>query len=194
MLKILSIVNIGGRRIVNFFDRFSLIVNKGMAFVAGLSLFTLMLITVGEMVLRMFGKPMAGTIEIICWLSAVTTAFALGYTQINRGHVSIDIFINRLGKRLRAAISMLVYLASTALFAIVTWHLFRYAGVLKESGSLSETMEVIVYPWVYLVSVGCSGLTLVLFVDFMKFCGKAFYKSNSGNKFMRTNRKGINES
>ena len=33
-----------------------------------------MLVTVGEMVFRMFGKPMAGTVETIGWLAAVTTA------------------------------------------------------------------------------------------------------------------------
>ena len=65
---------------------------------------------------------------------------------------------------------MLVYLISTALFLIVTWHVFPHAGVLKQTGSLSETMKVIVYPWVYLASLGCAGLTLALLVDFIKSC------------------------
>jgi TRAP-type mannitol/chloroaromatic compound transport system permease small subunit len=126
------------------------------------------------MVLRMFGKPMAGTVETIGWLSALTTAFALGYTQIHRGHVSIDLFTRRLGTLLQAMVSMLVYLASAVLFVIVTWNVFRHAGVLRESGSLSETMKVIVYPWVYLVSLGCAGLTLALIVDFFKSCARVF--------------------
>jgi TRAP-type C4-dicarboxylate transport system permease small subunit len=100
----------------------------------------------------------------------VTTAFALGYTQIHQGHVSIDLFTNRLNPRLRAVINILVYLTSTALFMVVTWNIFHHAGVLKQSGSLSETMKVIVYPWVYLVSLGCAGLTLALLVDFAKSC------------------------
>ncbi len=155
-------------------DRFSLILNKGLAFVAGFSLISMMLVTVGEMVFRMFGKPMAGTIEIIGWLAAVTTAFALGYTQIHEGHVSIDLFTRRFAPQSRAMVNMLVYLTSTALFVIVTWHVFSHAGVLKQTGSLSETMQVIVYPWVYLVSLGCAGLTLALLVDFLKLCGNVF--------------------
>ena len=71
-------------------------------------------------------------------------------------------------------VNTLVYLAATILFAIVTWNVFLHAGVLKQSGSLSETMKVIVYPWVYLTSLGCAGLTLALFVDFMKSCGQVF--------------------
>ena len=155
---------------MDLLDRISALLNKGLAFVAGCCLSAMMLVTVGEMVSRMFGNPMAGTVETIGWLAAVTTAFALGYTQIHQGHVSIDLFTNRLNPRLRAVINILVYLASTALFTVVTWNIFRHAGVLKQSGSLSETMKVIVYPWVYLVSLGCAGLTFALLVDFAKSC------------------------
>jgi len=159
---------------VNFLDRLSLILNRGLTFVAGLFLIAMMLVTVGEMVFRMFGKPMAGTIEIIAWLAAVTTAFALGYTQIHQGHVAIDLFVNRFSRRTRAMVDMLVSLASAVLFIIITWHVFEHAGVLKRTGSLSETMKVIVYPWVYLVSLGCGGLATVLLADFVKSCRQAF--------------------
>ena len=159
---------------MDLLDRFSAILNKGIAFFAGISLIVMMLVTVGEMVLRMFGRPMAGTIEVVAWLAAVTTALALGYTQMHKGHVSIDLFVNRFGPKLRAVLKMLVYLASTVLFSLVTWHVFLHAGVLKATGSLSETMKVIVYPWVYITSLGCGGLTLVLLVDFIKSCRQAF--------------------
>jgi len=144
--------------------------NRGLAFMAGFFLIAMMLVTVGEMVFRMFGHPMAGTVEMIGWLAAVITAFALGYTQIYQGHVSINLFVQRLSPRLHALVCILVDLTSTLLFAIVSWHVFRHAGVLQQSGSLSETMKVIVYPWVYMVSVGCAGLTLALFVNFIKSC------------------------
>ncbi len=159
---------------MSLFDRFISILNRGLAYAAGISLVAMVLVTVGEMVFRMFGKPMVGTVETIGWLSAVTTAFALGYTQIHQGHISIDLFTRRLGPLLQVMVSMLVYLASTVLFVIVTWNVFRHAGVLRETGSLSETMKVIVYPWVYLVSLGCAGLTLALIVDFLKSCIQVF--------------------
>lgn len=160
-------------------DRFNSILNKGLAFVAGSSLVAMVLVTVGEMVFRMFGRPMAGTVEIIGWLAAVTTAFALGYTQIHQGHVSIDLLTRRLGRLLQLVASMVVYLISTALFFVVTWNVFGYASVLWETGSLSETMKVIVYPWVYLVSLGCAGLTLALLVDFLKSCSQFFFRSSA---------------
>lgn len=159
---------------MSLLDRFNSILNRWLALVAGFSLVAMVVVTVGEMVLRMFGRPMAGTVETIGWLAAVTTAFALGYTQVYQGHVSIDLFTRRLGSRTQEALSMLMNLVSAALFMVVTWNVFRYAGVLRETGSLSETMKVIVYPWVYLVSLGCAGLTLALLVDFLKSCRQVF--------------------
>lgn len=159
-------------------DRLNAILNKGLAFVAGFSLVAMVLVTVGEMVSRMFGRPMAGTVEVIGWLAAVTTAFALGYTQIHQGHISIDLFTSRLGRLLQLVASVVVYLISTVLFVVVTWNVFGYASILWETGSLSETMKVIVYPWVYLVSLGCAGLTLALLVDFLKSCSQIFFRSS----------------
>jgi TRAP-type C4-dicarboxylate transport system permease small subunit len=165
---------------VDQLERFNSVLNRGLAFMAGCSLVAMMLVTVGEMVLRMFGRPMAGTVETIGWLAAITTAFALGYGQIYKSHVAIDLFTNRLTPRTRVVVSMAVYLASTALFWLVSWRVFRYAGVLKQSGSLSETMKVIVYPWVYMVSLGCAGLSLALLVDFLKTCRLAFSSGAAG--------------
>lgn len=159
---------------LNLLNRLSSILNRGLAFVAGISLVAMMLVTVGEMVFRMFGHPMAGTVETIGWLAAITAAFALGYTQVHRGHVSIDLFVRGLSPRLGVVLNMFIYLTSTVLFGVVTWNVFQHAGVLRETGSLSETMKVIVYPWVYLVSLGCLGLTLALMVDFLKSCGQVF--------------------
>jgi len=62
-------------------------------------------------------------------------------------------------------------LISLLLFATVTFYVARYGRVLHETGSMSETLRVIVYPWVYLVAVGCAGLTLALLVDFLRAGG-----------------------
>jgi TRAP-type C4-dicarboxylate transport system permease small subunit len=153
---------------MRWIERASAYISRGLAWFSGVGLVAMMLLTVAEMVSRLFGKPMAGTVEAIGWLAAVTSALALGYTQLHKGHVAIDLISSRLSPRARAALSGLVLLASTALFALVTWQLFRHAGVLRQSGSLSETMKVIVYPWVYVVSLGCAGLTLALLTDLLK--------------------------
>jgi TRAP-type C4-dicarboxylate transport system permease small subunit len=136
-------------------------------------------LTVGEMVLRVFGTPMSGIVEVIGWLAATITAFALGYTQIHKGHVAINLLTERFSPQLQAITNIVINMISTTLFTVTAWYVFKYAGSLRQAGSLSETMKVIVYPWVYIVSLGCAGLALALFVDMLDSCIHIFTSSKS---------------
>jgi TRAP-type mannitol/chloroaromatic compound transport system permease small subunit len=120
------------------------------------------------MVLRALGRPVAGSYEIIGWLSAAAMALALGYTQQHRGHVAIDLLTTRLQGRVRAAVELLMSLLALLLFVALAWYLARYGRVLHETGSLSETLKAVVYPWVYVVAAGAAGLALALLVDFLR--------------------------
>lgn len=149
-------------------EKFSGLLNTALAWAAGAALIAMMLFTVADMVLRGLGRPVAGSYEIIGWLSAAAMAMALGYTQIHRGHVAIDLLTTRLGGRTRAAIEFVVSGLALLLFAAVAWYVARYGRVLQETGSLSETLKAIVYPWVYVVAAGAAGLALALLVDFLR--------------------------
>ena len=142
--------------------------NRALAWAAGLALIAMMVFTVADMVLRALGRPVAGSYEIIGWLSAAAMALALGYTQQHRGHVAIDLLTTRLQGRARAAVELLMGLLALMLFAALAWYLARYGRVLHETGSLSETLKAVVYPWVYVVAAGAAGLALALLVDFLR--------------------------
>jgi TRAP-type C4-dicarboxylate transport system permease small subunit len=146
-------------------ERLSTWVNRVLAAVAGLALATMMLFAVADMVLRSYGHTVAGSYEIIGWLSAAAMALALGSVQQHRGHVAIDLLATRLSPRVRAATELLMRLLALALFAAVTGYLVAYGRVLQDTGSLSETLRAIVYPWVYAVAAGAGGLALALLVD-----------------------------
>ena len=152
-------------------DRLSFFVNEGLSWLAAFTLAAMMLFTVLDMVLRPMGYTLAGSYEVIGWLSAAAMAMALGTVQRHRGHVAMDLVVVKLGRRSRAIVAALTNLMSLLLFATVTWYVARYGRVLHETGSLSETLRVIVHPWVYVVAAGYVGLTLALLVDFFRSVG-----------------------
>ncbi len=78
---------------VYFLKQINSFINRGLAFMASCCLLVMVFLTVGEMVLRVFGTPMSGIVEVIGWLAATITASALGYTQIHKGHVAINLLI-----------------------------------------------------------------------------------------------------
>jgi len=160
-----------GRGALHLLDRTSFYLTEGLAWAAALTLGAMMLFSVADMVLRGMGRTIAGSYEVIGWLSAAAMAMALGTVQRHRGHVAMELVVVRMGRRSRAVVEALTALLSLLLFATAAWYIARYGRVLHETGSLSETLRVIVYPWVYLVAAGCAGLTLALLVDFLRCAG-----------------------
>ncbi len=153
---------------MHWLEKTSALLNRGLGWIAGLLLVAMMLLTVLDMVLRSLGRPVAGSYEVIGWLSAAAMALALGYTQLHRGHVSIDLLVARLRGRLRGSVEVVTSLCALLLFGAAAAYVARYGTVLRDSGSLSETLKAIVYPWVYVVATGAAGLTLALLVDFLR--------------------------
>jgi TRAP-type C4-dicarboxylate transport system permease small subunit len=153
---------------IRLLDRASIFLNEGLAWAAAAMLGAMMLFSVADMVMRGFGVTVAGSYEVIGWLSAAAMALALGTVQRHKGHVAMELFVVKMGRRSRALTEALMALISLVLFAVVAFYVARYGRVLHETGSLSETLRVIVYPWVYVVGLGCAGLTLALLVDFLR--------------------------
>ncbi|MGL1833889.1 TRAP transporter small permease [Rhodocyclaceae bacterium SMB388] len=153
---------------MKWLEGFSTFVNKVLLWFAGLALLALLLLTVTDMVLRAWGVTLAGSYEVIGWLSACAMALALGAVQQHKGHVAVQLLENRFGPRLKAAVDLVTCLLALLLFVAVAWYVAKYGQVLQRTGSLSETLRVVVYPWVYVVAVGCTGLALSLLVDFVR--------------------------
>ena len=154
--------------VIHLLDRASAVLNEGLSCAAAAMLGAMMLFSVADMVMRGFGVTVAGSYEVIGWLSAVAMALALGTVQRHKGHVAMELVVVKMGRRARALTDASMALVSLALFAVVAFYVARYGRVLHETGSLSETLRIIVYPWVYVVGLGCAGLTLALLVDFLR--------------------------
>jgi TRAP-type C4-dicarboxylate transport system permease small subunit len=147
-------------------------VNRAVAWVAGAVLLAMMAFTVFDVALRTAGRPVAGSFEVIGWLSASAMGLAMGYVQLHRGHVQMTLVTDRLRGRALATVETLTSLLALALFAVVAWFVLRYGQLLHASGSLSETLKVAVHPWVYVVSVGFAGLALALLLDTLRSLGR----------------------
>lgn len=154
--------------VIHLLDRASRSLNGALAWAAAALLGAMMLFSVTDMVMRGFGVTVAGSYEVIGWLSAAAMALALGTVQRNKGHVAMELVVVQMARRSRAITEALMAVVSLALFAVIAFYVLRYGRTLHETGSLSETLRVIVYPWIYVVGLGCAGLTLALLVDLLR--------------------------
>lgn len=154
---------------MGFLDKVSQFLNQALVWIACCVLATMVLLTCANIFLRSVWVPVAGTFELMGYLGAIVTAFALGYTQISRGHIAVDILVPRFPEKTQKTLNCINYFICMVFFAIVAWQIYRYATTLRQTGEVTETLRIIYYPFTYGVALGCAVLSLVFLIDLMKY-------------------------
>jgi TRAP-type C4-dicarboxylate transport system permease small subunit len=128
----------------------------------GISLVLLMLLTVTDVVLRAFGRPVPGTYELVGYAGALAIGFALPFTSWIGGHVHVDSLISRLPERGRQVLSVVTRLLGMGLFVLLGWNLVRFGLSLRASGEVSPTLELHYYPVAFGLAAACLLQVIVL--------------------------------
>ncbi len=136
--------------------------------VAAAALAFLMLLTVADVVLRIFGRPIVGTYELVAVSGAVAIGLSLPMTSWARGHIYVDSFVARLPRVPRAVLSVVTRLLVLGLFLLIGANLLKYGLALRTAGEVTPTLRVPFYPVVIGVGVSCLVQCVVMVADIVK--------------------------
>ncbi|MBW2058552.1 MAG: TRAP transporter small permease [Deltaproteobacteria bacterium] len=139
---------------------------------AGWCLVGMMLLTVADVILRLFRRPILGTYEIVGLLGAIVIAFAMPHTTFQRGHVAVQILVSRLPVSSQFVINLITRILSVILFALVAWQCFAYGNELKAAGEVSMTLRLPFYPVLYGIAVASVTVCLVIISGIFKSMAK----------------------
>ena len=143
-----------------------------LAWVAGASLMVMVLVTTAEVVLRVFRLSMTGAYDIVKIAAALTIAAALPYTTAIKGHVAIEYFFHKLGRRGRVFVDALMRLLAMALFSLLAWGCVDYGNSLRVKGEVSMTLQLPIF-WVPYVLAASCGLVVLIKLYHLTHPGKA---------------------
>ncbi|MGD8389230.1 MAG: TRAP transporter small permease [Desulfobacteraceae bacterium] len=149
-------------------EKVTLFLNHLLVWIGGCVLVAMILLTCTNIFLRLVWVPVKGTFELMGYFGAIVTAFALGYTQIKKGHIAVDILIQSFSQKTRRALNFTNSLICMVFFAFVAWQISKYAGILRSTGEVTETLRFAYYPFTYAVAAGCGVLALVFLNEFLK--------------------------
>ena len=102
----------------------------------------MMALTCADVVGRLFGHPVFGSVELVSFMATLSVAMALPYTHKVGGHVGVEIIVRLLSERKQAAIAICTGILSLGLFSIVTWRMMTYARTMQLSGEVSMNLEL----------------------------------------------------
>ena len=148
--------------------------SSALAAIAGAALTFLMLLTIADVVLRLLGRPIVGTYELVALGGAVAVGLSLPLTSWVRGHIYVDSFVAKLPRLPRAILNIATRLLVLALFLLLGWNLLKYALDLRRAGEVTPTLRVPFFPVVLGVAFSCLIECLVMAADIVKVFRKEY--------------------
>lgn len=139
--------------------------------VAGISLTFLMLLTIADVILRSFRRPVVGTYELVAFAGAVVIGFSMPLTSWMRGHIYVDFLILKFSQKTRNIVNITTRCLVIVLFFLIGWNLIKYGIDLQKSGEVSLTLQLPFYPVAYGLGICCFIQCLVLLCDIVKIAG-----------------------
>ena len=139
--------------------------------IAGIALTFLMFLTLGDVILRLFKRPIVGTYELVAFSGAVVIGFSLPLTSWLRAHIFVDFFILKFSKKVQNVFNIATRCVVIFLFLLISWNLIKFGMDLQKSGEVSLTLQMPFYPFAYGVGICCFVQCLVLICDIVKILG-----------------------
>jgi TRAP-type C4-dicarboxylate transport system permease small subunit len=136
-----------------------------MNVLGGSVLVLMMLLTAADVVLRIFGKPITGTYELIALGGAVVVGFAMPQTTRDNANVAVEFFVEGRSRQVQDILFVFSKIMGIILFVLLGWFLYEKANVLYKDGFVTSTLKAPFYPVAY-------GLSFCCFVESLTLLGQ----------------------
>jgi len=147
------------------FSASSLSLSKWMNAVGGTVLVLMMLLTVSDVILRIFGKPILGTYEMISLAGGIVIGFALPKASWDDAHVYVDILILGLSAKVKKVFMVSTKFLGIVLFSLLGWNMIMKGTELQGAGEVSLTLHIPFYPVAY-------ALGFCFFIECLVLCSQ----------------------
>lgn len=139
--------------------------------IAGITLTFMVFLTVADVIMRSFRRPIPGTYDLVGFAAAVVIGFSLPFTSWLRGHINVDFVVQKFSPAVRTITDILTRVLGIFFFSLGGWYLIRLGMRLHSTGEVSLTIRMPVYPIAYGLAVCCFIECLVLLCDIEKIFG-----------------------
>ena len=137
----------------------------GISWIGGFALTAIMVLTTVNVLARIPGAPIQGTVEITSLLFVVVVAFGIGSATLAHEHVEINLLVKLLPLRLQQLISVLINIGGIGIWVIILWRTLVYAIKQYKLGEYEPVLNnMALAPWRFAFIFGLAILCLALLI------------------------------
>lgn len=140
---------------------------------ARIGMVALLVLVVANVIMRYFFTSIKGTYDYVGLITAVAVSLAVAFTAYERGHIEIEILMERLPKRVQSVVGGVMFLISTVFFCIASWQSVVVGLSMKEANETTMAVYVPLYPFMYVLAFGLALTALAFLIHTVKYFSKA---------------------
>ena len=135
-------------------------------FIAGVMLFGMMMLTTIDVICRyFFNSSILGVYEITEFMMVCLIFFSLSFAQKLKGHVAVNILVDRFSHKRRHVFDSCNFLVSIIFLLLIAWMSFSQGIELLSSNRVSRNLSIPIYPFYFVLALGCVAMALELLRD-----------------------------
>ena len=146
------------------------LMNSALKYVCVSLLFFMMALGTVDVIGRyLFNKPILGTLEVFEILLPAIVLLGLGYTQENRGHVSLELLVLQLSPRTKTILNILTNGCALFISVLILWRGWILTTMYWRMGRTIPTIDIPMFLPQLFVPLGALVLSLVLMVQMLEY-------------------------
>ena len=126
-----------------------------MYWISGVALACLMMLTVADVILRVFNRPITGVYDLTMLLGGVIIGLAIPLSTWKGAHVYMGFFIEAIPRKWRNVVLPVTHAFGIFLFLLLGWRLIAFGVRLYDQGEVSLTIHIPLYPAVFGIGISC---------------------------------------
>lgn len=139
---------------------------------AGLGLAFMILLTLTDVIMRSLGRPIVGSIELVCFSGAIVVGFAIPYSSLAKAHIYVDFLIKRLSPKWSVFLKVLTSSIGSLLFLLMGYNFILYGIDLIRTGEVSAGLKIPYYPITFGLALSCLLESATLLCQLMDLLGR----------------------
>jgi TRAP-type C4-dicarboxylate transport system permease small subunit len=136
--------------------------------IAGTVLALMILLTLCDVILRNFGHPITGSMEIIQYAGSIVFSFSIPYATWIGAQVAVDLITQKLNPKNLKMINAVTRSIGILLFLFIAYNFYKYGLDVKRTGELTAGFKIPYYPFCFAIALSFLFQSLTIGCDLIK--------------------------
>ena len=143
-------------------------IDKLLYIIAGSVLACMIILTLCDVILRNFGHPITGSMEIIQYGGCIVFGFAIPYGTMLGCQVIVDIITEKLSPGKKRIIEIITRCIGIIIFLFVAYNFSVYGIDVMKTGERTASFKIPYYPFAFALSFSFLLQSFTIFCDLIK--------------------------